>query len=176
LRLVNDVLDRAEAVGMLPQETLKRLLRVLDINNFFAFVALWILLPAFAVVARPHCTSSPKETEVLRTELWHLRILIGSGSLVLVPAVAATFGLLLVTLPIIDEGSVAGAAQLAGAVSTFIGAIMSLVLIVAAICAFASIGLQAHRLAEQAFPEASHSERGVAPIKPDTWRWVDELE
>jgi hypothetical protein len=165
LRLVNDVLHRAEAAEMLPQETLKRLLRVLHINNSFTFVALWVLLPAFAVVGRPHCTSSPKQTEVLRTELWHLRILIGSGSLVLVPAVAATFAFLLVTLPIIDEQSAASAAQLAAAVSTFLGATMTLVLIVATMSAFASIGIQAQRLAQRAVPDASPS---------DCIKWLQE--
>jgi hypothetical protein len=88
-----------------------------------------------------------------------LRVLIGLGSLVLVPAVAATFGFLLVTLPLIDTGSAASAAQLAAAASTFLGATMTLLLVIPAICCFASIGLQALALAQRAAPEASFSDR-----------------
>jgi hypothetical protein len=144
---------------MLPRDTLKRLLGVLAINAMFASGALWTLLSAFALVARPHRTNLPNGTEILRTELWHLRILIGSASLVLIPIVAATFALILVTLPLIDPASAASAARLATAVSTFAGATFALSLILAAIFTFASIGLQAQRLAQQAVPDASHSGR-----------------
>jgi hypothetical protein len=159
LRIVNDVLCEAQRVEMLPRFTLDRLLWVLTINAMFASGALCTLLSAFAIVARPHRTNLPNGTEILRTELWHLRILIGSASLVLIPLVASTFALILLTLPLIDPDSAASTARLATAVSTFAGATFALSIILAAILTFASIGLQAQSLAQQAVQDASHSGR-----------------